>query len=440
MYLPEQVHTVIDRLCGAGHEAFAVGGCVRDALLGRTPGDYDVTTSARPEEIEAVFAREKLIETGLRHGTVTVLLGGMPIEVTTYRVDGEYADHRHPDCVRFTRDLTEDLARRDFTINALAFSPERGIIDPFGGREDLAAGRIRCVGRADARFREDALRILRALRFSSVLGFPLDGETARAALASRELLRAVSAERVYAELVKLLCGPNVREVVCRYVDILGVVIPELLPMKGFDQRNPHHVYDVLEHSAAACAAVPSEPVLRLAALLHDIGKPECFTLGEDGVGHFCGHAAISASRAEEILTRLKSDRATRERVVTLVREHDLIIPAQERAVKRALRRLGKEDFFALLALKRADNLAQSPAYADRQRTYDALEELARCVLEEEACLSLRDLAVSGQDLIALGMEPGPALGAALAAMLDAVIDGEVPNGKDALLAWYRERA
>ena len=290
MQLPDYVNTALNRLERAGFEAYAVGGCVRDRLMGRVPTDYDVATAALPEETAAVFAGERVIETGLRHGTVTVLLDGCPLEITTFRVDGAYSDARHPDAVTFTRSLRADLARRDFTVNAMAYSTRTGLVDPFGGEADLRAKRICCVGDPAARFREDALRILRCIRFSSVLGFAIDPATAAAARENRALLRTISAERVAEELKKLVCGADVRRVVLEETDILGAVLPEIRPMRGFDQRNKHHVYDVLEHCAAACEAVPPEPVLRLAALLHDVGKPDCFFTDADVVVKFYGNA------------------------------------------------------------------------------------------------------------------------------------------------------
>lgn len=436
MYLPQQVNEVIDALERAEFEAYAVGGCVRDALLKRDPGDYDVTTSARPEEIKRVFAGQRLIETGLKHGTVTVLTGGMPVEVTTYRVDGGYSDHRHPDAVRFTVSLREDLARRDFTMNAMAWSDRNGVVDCFGGAADIEHRLIRCVGDPDRRFREDALRILRAIRFASELDFTIEEETAGAIFRNRELLRQISAERVREELVKLLCGGNVRAVLMGYIDVVGVVTPEALAMKGFDQRNPHHVYDVLEHSAAAAEQAPPRPALRLAAFLHDIGKPPTFSQDDQGVGHFYGHGEEGARLADELLARLKFDNATRKRVVRLVKYHDAQCENNERSVKRWINRLGPEEFFELLALKRADNLAQSPAFGDRRKYYDNLERLAREILEGEQCFSLKNLAVNGDDLIACGMKPGRELGRALQTLLDAVVGGEVENEKEALMAWY----
>lgn len=437
--LPEQVNTALTRLEQAGFAAYLVGGCVRDALMGRVPADYDITTAALPEETAAVFAGERRIETGLRHGTVTVLLHGSPLEITTFRVDGDYSDARHPDAVRFTPSLREDLARRDFTVNAMACSGRGGIVDPFGGSADLAARVLRCVGEPAARFREDALRILRALRFAAVLDFSIEPATAAAAFEHRALLKRVSAERVASELKKLLCGPAARRVLLDYTDILGVVLPELLPMRGFDQRNAHHVYDVLEHSAAAVENVAPTPVLRLAALLHDVGKPDCFSLDDNGTGHFYGHGARSAAMADAILERLRFDRAGRERIVTLVRCHDLRIEESERAVKRALAKLGPEAFFQLLQLKRADNLAKTPEVSDRLAHYDRLEALAKDSLSRPPCFSLRDLAVGGDELRRAGMAPGPAMGAALQALLDAVLDGAVANEKAALLDYWQTR-
>ena len=436
--LPEQVNTVLRRLRDAGCAAYAVGGCVRDRLMGMTPKDYDVATAALPAQTAAVFAGEKLIETGMKHGTVTVLLRGMPIEITTFRVDGSYTDARHPDAVAFTPSLTEDLARRDFTVNAMALGEDGAVIDPFGGEADLAAGVIRCVGDPDERFKEDALRILRALRFASVLGFAVEGETADALRRNRERLKRISAERVAEELCKLICGRDVKRVLLTYAETLGAVLPELLPMRGFDQRNRHHIYDVLEHTAVAMEHVPPEPVLRWAALLHDSGKPACFTLDAKGEGHFYGHPKESARIADAALRRLRLDTATREQAVLLVQYHDTQIEPTEKAVRRALNKYGPEALFRLLMLKRADNLAQSPEYRERLAQCDAVERLARDILARKDCFSRKDLAVRGGDLIAAGVAPGPALGAALQTLLDAVIDGRAENERDALLRFWKE--
>lgn len=437
LLLPESVRNIINRLNERGHSAYAVGGCVRDSILGKEPKDFDVTTSALPQEVEEVFTDHRIIETGLQHGTVTVLSHGMPIEITTYRVESDYSDHRHPNSVRFTPNLREDAARRDFTMNALAYHPDEGIIDYFGGIEDMNKKIIRAVGNAEQRFDEDALRILRALRFSSVLGFSIEEQTARGARAKKDLLSFVSAERINAELTKLLCGQNVRSVLTEFYDILSVVLPELSPMAGFDQKNPHHCYDILEHTAAAVEAIPAEPVLRLAALLHDIGKPKTFFTDEQGIGHFYGHAKVSTRLAEDILTRLKYDNNTKKQVLTLVEYHDYPIELTERSVKRALGKFTPELFFALIQLKRADNLAQHPDFRSRQEYYGQLEQLANDILAEEQCFSLKDLTVKGNDLMALGYK-GKDIGEMLNTLLEKVMDGDLKNEKEALLEYAKE--
>ncbi len=430
--VPAYAASVIGRLEDAGWETYAVGGCVRDSLLGIEPHDWDLCTAARPEEVEAVFASERVLETGLKHGTVTVLLDGAPLEITTYRADGAYSDHRHPDAVRFSDTLTEDLARRDLTVNALAYAPGRGVMDPFGGEADIRRGLLRAVGEPERRFEEDALRILRSLRFASQLGFQIEPATAAAMETKKGLLALVSAERVREELTKLLCGPAAAPVLRQYRELAAEVLPELRPTFDFEQHNPHHCFDVWEHTLTALAAIPPQPALRWAALLHDLGKPACFLMDEAGVGHFYGHGKESAALADSILRRLKFPNAERERVVRLVELHDTPIPPERRAVKRRLAKLGEEDFFRLLALHRADVLAQAEINRPRLQTLDAVEALARELLAEDACLSLKDLAVNGNDLKALGLK-GPALGRALAALLEAVVDERVENERAALL-------
>lgn len=434
MVLPPQVNKALRLLQDAGYEACVVGGYIRDLVMGRQPEDADIATNALPPDTERVFADFRLIETGLKHGTVTALVDGMPIEITTWRVDGEYRDHRRPDSVSFTADLREDLARRDFTMNALAWDGRGDIVDPFGGRADIKKKLIRCVGDPALRFREDALRILRALRFSSVLGFRLEAATAAAARENRELLREISAERISAELRKLLCGQNVRPIILDYTDILGVPLPELLPMKGFEQNNPHHIYDALKHTALVVQHIEARPHLRTAALLHDIAKPLCYSRDDKGVGHFYGHGSLGAEMAENILKRLKLDNATKERVVQLIRYHDANIGEDPPSVKRWLRRLTPETFFDLLALKRADDLGQNPDYADRRAHYDKLEAMAKQILTEQTCLSLKDLAVNGHDLAALGAAPGKALGELLDQLLEGVTDGRLENRAETLKA------
>ena len=437
--LPAGVSRALSMLEDAGYEAFIVGGCVRDALRGITPKDYDITTSALPEETKSVFRDYRVIETGIQHGTVTVMMEGMPLEITTYRTEGTYSDNRHPDSVSFTTSLREDVARRDFTMNAIAYSPVRGLIDHFGGAEDIRGGIIRCVGDPDTRFREDALRMMRGIRFASALGFAIEENTAAAIRENKERISAVSAERIRVELTKLLCGANVKNVLMDWWDVLGVVIPEILPMHGFDQRTPYHIYDVWEHTAVAVSETPPVTHLRLSALLHDIGKPPSFFTDEKGVGHFYGHPAVSEKMAEEILARLKYDNVTRRRVVTLVREHDRIIEPTETAVKRALFRLTPEVFFNLLIIKRADNLAQSPNYRDRLATYDRIESMAQDILERNECVSVATLAVNGGDLIAIGMKPGKEIGEMLSLLLEQVIRGDLANDRDELLTYVKKK-
>ncbi len=436
--LPSPVKTALSRLNAAGFEAYIVGGCVRDFLLGKQPQDFDLTTSALPEETARLFSDFRVIETGLRHGTVTVLIDKMPLEITTFRTEGGYSDHRRPDAVRFVSNLREDLSRRDFTVNAMAYNPRTGLVDLFGGRADLAAGLIRCVGDPARRFQEDALRIMRAVRFASQLGFTVEAETKAAAFSAAPLLRCISAERLCAELLKLLCGSHVRPVLLEYVEILGVFLPELLPMVGCSQDNPHHIYDVFTHSAVAVENVPARPHLRLAALLHDLGKPACRSYDEKGIGHFYGHGDVSLRLSEEILSRLRLDNAAREKICLLVKYHDSGIQDTERAVKRWLSRLGPDLFFDLLALKRGDNLAQAPQYRDRLVLLSRLENLAQDIIAAGACFALRDLAVNGSDLLSLGYAPGPALGRALDSLLADVIDGALPNEKQALLSRARK--
>ena len=430
--------SVLNQLKTAGYEAYLVGGCVRDYLRNVEPHDYDITTSALPEEMLQVFPDRPVIETGIKHGTVTVLADELAVEVTTYRVDGTYADGRHPDAVVFTRSLVEDLARRDFTINAMAWSPESGVVDPFEGQKDLNLGILRCVGDPIRRFTEDGLRILRGLRFASVLGFSLESTTESALRLLKDRLNLVSAERIREELVKLLCGKDVFRVLSAYPEVLGVFLPEILPSVDFDQHNFHHIYSVHKHLLHAVESVPPIPHLRMAALLHDIAKPQCFSLDDAGVGHFYGHAARSAEIADEILHRLRFSNEERHRIVTLIRHHDTPIDPSPAAVRRKLNKLGAEGFFDLLALIRADNLALAPEFHNRQAIYDTLEEIAREILSENQCFSLKDLAVKGDDLISLGYQ-GKEIGNALQFLLDAVLDDKCPNEKSTLLSFLKHK-
>lgn len=434
--LPPQVEYALKKLQDAGFSAYIVGGCVRDALRGETPHDWDMTTSALPQQTKACFADDPVIETGLQHGTVTVLRDHMPLEITTYRIDGAYTDNRRPDSVTFTRNLRDDLSRRDFTVNAMAYHPSEGIIDLFGGQQDLQNKRIACVGTPSERFSEDGLRILRALRFSSVLDFTIAPETAAAIHAQKDLLLGISAERIFAELTKLLCGVGAERILREYADVLFTILPDLQPMYGFDQQNPHHCYDVYEHTLHAVSAIPPEPILRYAALLHDSGKPAVFTKDERG-GHFYAHAEISTEIARNSLHRLKSDRRTLDTVCRLVQHHDMVFPTpvSEKRLKRLVSKLGFEDTKSLLLLHRADVSAQAECHrAERIAQSDELLAMLDALAAADECLTLKKLAISGNDLIALGIPKGKEIGNTLNALLEQVIDGRLPNEKCALLA------
>ena len=433
--IPKTVERLLEILERNGYQAYVVGGCVRDSLLGRIPKDWDVTTSARPEEVKRIFqdAGYPVLETGMRHGTVTVMAQGEPVEVTTFRVDGEYRDHRRPEQVCFTGNLKDDVSRRDFTINAMAYHPSRGLLDYFGGQRDCERGILRCVGNPDTRFGEDALRILRALRFSAVLGFPLEEETGKAALRQKEGLRDVAAERVSKELMKLLCGNNAAEVLRVYYPAVGVWIPEILPLVGREQRNPHHVYDIWEHTLHSLAHIPPVPALRLTMLLHDVAKPRCFCLDKNGVGHFYKHASLGKDMACSIMKRLRIDNATSSLVAALIEYHDIPIEPTEKNVRRWLARLSPAVFFPLVQVMQADCLAQAPGQEERIKQLNQLREIGERVVQEGQCLSRKELAVTGKDLQEIGIMPGIGMGQTLEWLLHEVIDGELPNERQALL-------
>lgn len=431
--IPTQVRSVLRKLEKAGFEAYVVGGCVRDTLMARDPADWDVATSAQPDQVKAVMGSFRVADTGLRHGTVTAIVDGMPIEITTFREEGEYLDLRHPSNVSFTADLHTDLARRDFTVNAMAWSEKTGLVDPFDGASDLSRGIIRAVGDPQLRFREDALRILRALRFSSVLGFSIEEKTAQAAIDCRSLLSRIASERVRSEFSALLCGPGVERVLMDYVEIIAVFVPEIVPSIGFCQNNYHHIYDVWEHTVHSVAAVEPELVLRLVMLLHDLGKPHSYTEDVDGVGHFYGHPMISTGIAGGVLLRLRYDRSLIRQVCTLVEYHDSHLFPTENSVRRWLNRLGEENLRLLIRVKRADNLAQSPDWRGRQDELRQTQEILEQVLREKKAFSREMLAVRGTDMIALGAD-GPQIGRLLDVLLEEVMNGRVRNEKGALLA------
>lgn len=426
--LPWGAGSVISALEQAGHEAYAVGGCVRDSLLGLAPHDWDICTSATPQEVQSCFSGRRIIETGLKHGTVTVLMEDTAYEVTTFRVDGSYSDSRHPDSVEFTSSLRDDLARRDFTINAMAYSDRSGLIDPFDGEGALRRGEIACVGVPADRFREDALRVMRALRFASTYGFSIREDTAEAIHAFAPRLKRIAAERIQAELNRLLVGEGALRVLLDYRDVMAVIIPELAPCIGFDQKNPYHtdtVYDHIAHAVSSYAG--SDLSVKTALLLHDIGKPRCFTEDERG-GHFYGHNVAGRDLADAVTRRLRYDNKTRDEVLTLILYHDCVIEPTCAAVRRWLNRIGETCLRKLLHVQMADisahsEVTQASGFERCQALLAVLEE----VLEQEQCFSIKDLAVSGRDIMSLGVPEGKLVGAALRRILDMVISGALPN-------------
>ena len=435
MNIPQGPDEILNRLTAAGFQAYAVGGCVRDSLLGTVPGDWDICTSALPEETEACFSDLRVVETGLKHGTVTVIFQGVPYEITTFRSDGNYLDHRRPQQVNFVRTLKEDLLRRDFTINAMAVGLDEEIQDPFGGRQDLTDGIIRCVGDPDTRFTEDALRILRGLRFASRLGFSIAPETAAAMERNKNLLSYVSGERIYKELTGILIGTYAQSVLEQYGGVLAAVLPEIQPSMGFLQRNPFHNRDVWQHTLEALGKSRPDPIVRWALLLHDLGKPDCFTLDDRGIGHFYGHPQRSMELAEQILDRFRGDKKTRDTICLLVRDHDREAPATIKNARRWIARYGRDNVRLLLEVKRCDCLAHVDTPKTRAR-YNNLMEMTRLIrecLETERCFSVRDLPVKGGDVMALGVPAGPQVGRILEGLLDDVLDGTCPPEREALL-------
>lgn len=435
MILPDTICQCIAALERAGYAAYAVGGCVRDDLLGLTPTDYDLCTSALPQETEAVFCRCPLVLAGEKHGTVGVVTDCGIVEITTFRKEGGYRDSRHPDWVRFVPRVENDLGRRDFTINAMAFSPSRGLADPFGGREDLERKLLRAVGDPVQRFREDPLRILRGVRFAVRFRLDVEPETEAAMGSEAHLMGSLARERVFEELCKLL--PLVRAAdLTRFAPVLAEVLPELKPMIGFDQRSPHHAYDLFTHTARVVEAVPADLTLRWAALLHDVGKVPCFTTDETGRGHFYGHAQVGGDMAEEILRRLKAPNALRETVVTLIRNH-MAPRTTRKAMRRLVSHLGFDITEALLRLQEADMGSKGTGEAEEENIFPTLHGLLEELRQEDACLTVKDLAVDGNDLQALGLT-GKAIGETLQSLLDQVLDEAVPNEKKALLDFLRE--
>ena len=436
MQIPDSVRFCLDRLENAGFAAFVVGGCVRDACLGLEPSDWDMCTAAIPEQTEAIFSDRRLVLAGKKHGTVGVVTDSGVVEITTFRTEGDYQDNRHPEWVKFVPDIEADLARRDFTVNAMAYSPTRGFADPFGGRSDLEAKILRTVGDPERRFREDALRILRGVRFSVRYGLMPEEKTLDAMISLRSLMDSLARERVFEELCKLIVRISADEL-RTFAPILAAAIPELEATIGFQQHNPHHIHDVFGHTACVVEAVPAELTLRWAALLHDIAKPATFSLDESGRGHFYGHSKESAAMANAVLLRLKAPTALRERVVLLIGQHMTPLIPDRKILRRRLSTFGSEAVWQLLALQEADWGGKGTDEIRENGDFREIRQILQQIEAENACLSLKNLAVSGHDLMGLGFA-GPAIGKALNHLLSLVLEEQLPNEKNALLEAAKE--
>lgn len=435
--LPEKVKFILDTLHCAGYEAYAVGGCVRDSILGRNPDDWDITTSAQPLQVKALFRRT--IDTGIQHGTVTVLLQKEGFEVTTYRIDGEYEDSRHPKEVIFTSNLAEDLKRRDFTINAMAYNEEEGIIDLFDGMGDIERGMIRAVGMAKERFSEDALRMMRAVRFAAQLGYRIEEETEEAIKELAPNLQNISAERIQVELIKLIVSPHPDKLRVMYdTGVTKVILPEFDRMMETEQNNPHHCYSVGEHTLHSLLYVEPDKVLRLSMLFHDMGKPETKTTDEKGVDHFHGHAVISSELSKKILRRLKFDNDTIAKVSRTVLYHDYKMALTAKSVRRGIHKVGEDIFPNLFAVKYADICAQSMFRREEKLAeLSELKQIYEEIQEKKQCVSLKDLAINGSDLIAMGRKPGKEIGVILGQLLEAVLEEPELNTKEKLTEYMK---
>lgn len=429
MPLSEAAVLCIQRLEQAGYEAYAVGGCVRDALLGIPPHDYDLCTNAKPQQTAALFADFTLVRSGEKHGTIGVVVSKEVIEITTFRTEGGYADNRHPGWVRFVPNLREDLARRDFTVNAMAYNPRQGYIDPFGGQQDLKSKILRTVGDPYTRFSEDALRILRGVRFAVRFDLTPEASTLQAMEDLAPAMDQLARERVFDELCKLLPLVTAKDLQ-NYTAVLTQAVPVLAPCVGFMQHNPHHLYDVYTHTVHVVEAAPPDLAIRWAALLHDCGKPECFQLDDSGVGHFYGHAQASAQLAEETLLQLKAPTALREQVCFLVAHHMNPLEPDKKLLRRKLGKYGQENLEKLLALQEADTFGK----AKKSTEYQYIRHLLAEIQEEKTCLAVADLQVGGKDLLTAGFAPGPQVGRCLQWLLEQVQDELLPNEKQSLLA------
>lgn len=436
--IPSGANEIIHTLQDKGYEAFLVGGCVRDSILKRPIHDYDITTSATPDEMMEIFKDKRIIETGLQHGTITIVIDGEPYEVTTYRIDGNYSDSRRPDKVTFTKSLEEDLKRRDFTINAMAYNDEVGLVDPFNGMEDIEHYKIRCVGRAEDRFSEDALRILRAIRFASQLGFVVDSDVSLNIHKMYKNLENISIERINSEFCKIAASSDFCVQMVLYHEVFSLFIPEIKNMFGFQQNNPYHIYDVWNHTVHAIEYCESDDlVTRLSVFFHDIGKPHCYQDSEDGIRHFKGHGRVSADMTDKIMKRLRFDNDTREKVVELVYYHDATFEVEKKYVKRWLNKIGEEQFKRLLNIRRADIKAQADINQEtRLQKIDNIGYILEEVLQDDECFSLKDLAVNGKDVMdTMLIKSGKEVGYWLNEILTRVIDGRLKNDREDLIYW-----
>ena len=436
VHIPSPVRACMDALENAGFATYLVGGCVRDAYLGLPPHDYDLCTAALPEQTEAVFSHRKLVLAGKKHGTVGVITEDGVVEITTFRTEGGYEDSRHPQWVNFVTDIEADLSRRDFTVGAMAYSPTRGFADPFGGRSDLDHRILRAVGDPAARFEEDALRILRGIRFAARFRLTVEKATHEAMIALAPRLNNIARERVFEELCRFLLWAKTEDLLT-FAPILAAAIPELAPMIGFDQHSPHHAYDIFTHTAHVTAAVPADLPLRWAALLHDVGKPATFTTDETGRGHFYTHAKIGAELADRILRGLKAPTRLREEAVFLIANHMTKLEPEKKLLRRRLSRFGADTIHKLLLLQEADMGSKGTGKPKEMTQFSEIRALLGEIEAENACLTLKDLAVNGNDLTELGLE-GKMIGQTLHFLLEQVLDEALPNDRGALLAAAKE--
>ncbi|MGN1411995.1 MAG: CCA tRNA nucleotidyltransferase [Oscillospiraceae bacterium] len=434
--IPSYVDTVLNKIISNGYEAFIVGGCVRDFLLNRTPNDFDITTNATPQQVENIFKDYHVIETGLKHGTVTVVVEGITVEITTYRIDGSYSDSRHPDNVQYTSKLKDDLSRRDFTINAMAYNHNVGIVDEFNGINDLKNGLITCVGNPEKRFSEDALRIMRAIRFSSQLNFSIEENTSKKVHELKDTLKKVSMERIAVELNKLIMGEKPHEILTSYSDVISTIIPEIKPCIKFNQRSRYHKYDVWEHMAMTVQNSPKDLNIRLAMLLHDIGKPKTFTLDSHGNGHFYKHAYVSADITEKVLKNLKYDNATIKRVTTLVRHHDDEFH-NVYDIKKSISTLGEDVFFDLISVQQADALSKHEFCSKHVGELEQIKTIAKGIISSGECLTLKQLSLNGNDLKSMGIT-GKHIGSILNTLLDEILKENLKNDKKSLIEYVKK--